>query len=171
IQMALNSTLPKDISISLVKEMPPGFHAQYSCKSKIYQYNILNRIYPSALLRGKAWHIPFKLNIKMMKAAAVYLLGEHDFSVFSKSDRDVKNKVRTVINVGLKKTRKGIVEFEIEADGFLKRMVRLIMGTLVEVGKEKIEPHEFKEILNKGEKNKHVISAPPEGLFLKKVKY
>ncbi len=171
IQKALNSMLPDDISISRVKEMNEDFHAQFSCRSKIYQYNILNRSYPSAILYGRVWHIPIKLNMKLMKEASMNLVGEHDFSVFAAADAEVKSAVRTVIKINIKKTRKGIIEFEIEANGFLKRMVRIIIGTLVQVGKEKLTPAEFKGIMKKGEKNKHVISAPPYGLFLKKVDY
>lgn len=171
IQKGLNSILPADISICEVKEMPDEFHAQFSCKSKIYQYNILNQPYPSALLQGRVWYIPFKLNIKKMKEASRHLIGEHDFSVFAAADAEVKTTVRTVISLNLKKTRKGIVELEIEANGFLKRMVRIITGTLVQVGKEKLTPLQFNDIMKSKNKNKHVVSAPPEGLFLKKVNY
>lgn len=168
---ALNSTLPRDISVSSVEEMPEDFHAQYSCKSKVYKYIILNREYPSALLRNTSWFIPRKLKTRKMKEASGFLTGEHDFAVFAKSDPDIKNTVRKVLNTELKKTGKSMIEFEIEANGFLKRMVRMITGTLVEVGKGKISPEEFKQILLKGEKTRHVVSAPPQGLFLKEVKY
>lgn len=171
IQKALNSILPKDITICKVKEVDDNFHAQFSCVSKIYQYNILNRSYPSAILGGRAWYIPHKLNIKLMKEASLFLIGKHNFAVFASEDIEVKNTIRNVLRTSLKKTRKGIIEFEIEANGFLKRMVRIIVGTLVEVGKERITPEEFHKIMQIGKKNKHVISAPPYGLFLKKVNY
>ncbi len=169
--MALNSTLPEDISIISVEEMTDDFHAQYSCKSKIYLYRILNRDYPSALLRNKAWYLPKKLKLTKIREACRLLVGEHDFSAFAKSDLTVKTTVRNVKDVKLKKTKDGIIEFEIEADGFLKRMVRLIVGTLVEVGREKITPGEFKDILDSGIKTQNVVAAPASGLFLKKVIY
>lgn len=171
IQKALNSTLPRDISISKVEEMPEDFHAQFSCQSKVYQYNILNRTYPSAILRNRVWFVPQKLNTNNMKEACTCLIGEHDFAVFAKSDPAVKTTVRKILHAGLKKTRGNVIEFEVEANGFLKRMVRMITGTLVQVGREKITPLQFSEILQNGIKNRHVISAPPQGLFLKKVKY
>lgn len=171
IQKGLNSLLPKDISISEVKLVLEDFHAQFSCKTKVYQYNILNCSHPSALLWGRVWHIPYDLNVKLMKEAAGHLVGKHDFAVFAAADAEVKSTVRTVKKVRIIKRRNKVIELEIEANGFLKRMVRIITGTLVQVGKGKLTPIEFEEIMKKGEKNKHVISAPPHGLFLKKVKY
>lgn len=169
-QKALNTVLPNDIAILGVEEAPLKFHSQYDSKSKIYVYKILNREYPSAHLRQKIWQVIPKLNVKKMKEASQTLLGTHDFKAFAHAGVTVKTTTRNVINVSLKK-KKEIIEFEIEAEGFLKRMVRLIVGTLVQVGRERITPLDFKEILENGEKNKFVIPAPPHGLFLKKVIY
>lgn len=170
IQKALNTMIPDDIAILGVEEVPLEFHSQYNSKSKIYIYKILNREYPSAHLRQKTWQVIPKLNVTKMKEASQALLGTRDFKAFAHAGVTVKTTTRTVINVSLKK-KKEIIEFEIEAEGFLKRMVRLIVGTLVQVGRERITPLDFKEILKTGEKNKFVISAPPHGLFLKKVIY
>lgn len=168
---ALNSILPADIAITEVEEADIDFHSQYSCSSKIYEYLILNRESPSALLRNRVWFIQRKLKISSMKEASLLLIGEHDFSAFAKSDLTVKTTVRTIKKVNLKKNRAGLIKFEIEANGFLKRMVRLIVGTLVEVGKGKISPAQFGDILKNGIKTQHVVSAPPHGLYLKKVLY
>jgi tRNA pseudouridine38-40 synthase len=170
IQKGLNSTLPKDIVITHAEEVDPGFHAQLSASSKTYMYKILNRPYPSALMRNRAWFIPYPLNAGLMNEAANTLLGEHDFRAFAQSESTVKSSVRTVFGAGIE-ARKDILEFRIESDGFLKRMVRLIVGTLVQVGKEKITPEQFYEMLESGEKTKFVHSAPARGLYLKKVHY
>jgi tRNA pseudouridine38-40 synthase len=97
-------------------------------------------------------------------------VGGHDFKAFAQSGATVRSTVRTVLSAGVTK-RKDILEFSIEADGFMKRMVRLITGTLVQVGKERISPGEFQGILESGEKTKFVHAAPARGLYLKEVKY
>ena len=171
LRKALNSTLPRDISIIKAVEVPDGFHAQFSSRSKIYEYRILNRPHPPALQRNRVWHIPEKLDLGKMKKAASYLEGKHDFSVFATANITVKTTVRTVKRVHIKKTREGIILVEIEADGFLKRMVRMITGTLVETGRGKLSPEGFGQILAKEQKTKNVFTAPPQGLFLKKVIY
>ena len=171
LQKALNSTLPRDISIIKTQEVPDGFHAQFSSRSKVYEYRIFNRPHPPALQRNRVWHIQEKLDTKKMREAAAYLEGTHDFSVFATADITVKTTVRTVKRVHVKKTREGIILVEIEADGFLKRMVRMITGTLVETGRGKLSPEGFGQILAEGQKTKNVFTAPPSGLFLKKVIY
>ncbi len=170
IQKGLNSMLPKDIVIIAAEEADPGFHAQLSAESKTYIYKILNRPFPSAILRERAWFMPYPLNARFMNEAARMLLGEHDFRAFTQSESSVKSTVRTVLHAGIE-TKRDILEFRIEADGFLKRMVRLIVGTLVQVGKEKITPEQFHEILESGEKTKFVHAAPARGLYLKEVRY
>ncbi len=171
LRKALNSTLPRDISIIKAQEVPDGFHAQFSSRSKVYEYRIFNRPYPPALQRNRVWHIQEKLDTKKMREAAAYLEGTHDFSVFATADITVKTTARTVKRVHVRKTREGIIVIEIEADGFLKRMVRMITGTLVETGRGKLTPEGFGQILAGGQKTKNVFTAPPGGLFLKKVIY
>ena len=169
-QKALNSVLPDDITVSKVKEVPLRFHSQYDSVSKVYVYKILNRDYPSAHLTGSTWLVKQQLDLEQMKKASDYLLGTHDFKVFAHAGLSVKTTVRTILNTKIRK-RNGIIEFEIEGSGFLKRMVRLITGALVHVGKGNITPADFKKILHSGKKTKYVISAPAKGLTLKKVKY
>ena len=171
LRKALNSTLPRDISIIKAQEVPDGFHAQFSSRSKVYEYRIFNRPHPPALQRNRVWHIQEKLDTKKMRETAAYLEGTHDFSVFATADITVKTTVRTVKRVHVRKTREGIVLIEIEADGFLKRMVRMITGTLVQTGRGKLSPEGFGQILAEGQKTKDVFTAPPGGLFLKKVIY
>ena len=170
-QKGLNSILPKDIVVLSAEEAEPEFHAQFSSRSKIYIYKILNRPFGSALLRKRVWHVPYRLTLSAMSEAASELVGEHDFGAFAQAGAEVKSTVRTVTSAEFKKSGEDIIEFAIEAEGFLKRMVRLIAGTLVQVGKERLSPGEFADILNSGKKNKFVIAAPPSGLYLKKVRY
>ena len=170
LQKALNSVLPKDIVVKEVSEVDINFHAQLDVKSKTYLYKILNRPYPSALERNKVWFLPESLDVPKMAEAARMLGGEHDFRGFALSNT-TKTTVREVINVSIEKKPDGLVEFEIESTGFLRGMVRLIVGTLVQVGKGKIAPEDFREILESGEKTNLVFSAPPSGLYLKEVKY
>lgn len=170
LQKGLNSLLPRDIVITGAEEAEPDFHAQLSAKSKTYIYKILNRPYPSALLRDRAWFVPLPLNARLMGEAACALNGGHDFRAFAQAEAAVKSTVRTVFAAGITKKR-DMIEFSIEADGFMKRMVRLIVGTLAEVGREKITPAQFREILESGVKTKHVHAAPARGLYLKEVRY
>lgn len=168
---ALNSILPKDIVVIKAEEVELDFHSQFDSKSKIYIYKLLNSPQPSALSRLRCWHVIQPLKTQEMKEAAISLLGEHDFKAFAISNKGINSTVRSVLNVRLEPNGDDILEFEIEATGFLKRMVRLIVGTLVQVGKEKIIPVDFRTILESGERTKYVRSAPPWGLYLKEVKY
>jgi tRNA pseudouridine38-40 synthase len=168
---AINSIIPKDIVIKEAVEVDLNFHAQSNAKSKVYLYRILNRDYPSALERLRTWFISDSLNISRMEEAYRMLIGEHDFRAFALSKLSVKTTVRRILNAGLKEKSDGLIEFEIEATGFLKGMVRLIVGTLVQVGKGKIAREDFWRLLESGEKTNFVFSAPARGLFLKEVKY
>ena len=170
-QMGLNSVLPKDISIVQADEVDPEFHAQFSAKTKIYLYKIYNNPSPSALLRDRVWFMPQELDLEKMKEASQCLMGEHDFKALAQIGSEIKTTVRTVTSISLEQREGNIIEFRIEASGFLKRMVRLILGTLVQVGKGKITPEDFADILNSGVKTNFVYSAPPQGLYLKEVKY
>lgn len=169
-QRALNSVLPYDITVSKVKKVPLNFHSQYDSKSKVYVYTLLNRDYPSAHMKYRTWLVKEELDLDEMRKASSCLIGTHDFKVFAHSGLSVKTTVRTILNTKLRK-KGSLIEFEIEGSGFLKRMVRLIMGTLVHVGKGHITTSDFKQILYNGERTKYVISAPAKGLTLKKVKY
>lgn len=171
IQRGLNSLLPPDIAIKEISEAEQDFHARYSAKSKIYRYVILNRRFPSPLYRNFSWFIPFKLDIKEMKNAVQCLVGEHDFSSFKASGCNSHNPIREVYGISVDKDTKGFIIFEIEANAFLKQMVRNIVGTLTDVGKGKIGVSEFEEILRAKDRKKAGITAPPQGLFLAKIKY
>jgi tRNA pseudouridine38-40 synthase len=171
IQRALNSLLPPDIVIQEVEEVDESFHARKHSKSKIYEYRILNRNLRSAFHRGYVWYIPQKLNLTEMKKATQGLIGEHDFSAFRTVGSPTRTAVRRVIRAEWKRGRDGLIRFEIEANGFLKQMVRSIIGTLVEIGKGRMKASDFRQILNSKDRKKAGPTAPAQGLFLKEVKY
>jgi len=170
-QRALNSLVPPDIVIQKVEEVEDGFHARKHSKSKVYEYRILNRNLRSAFHRGYVWYIPQKLNFVEMQKAARSLVGEHDFSAFRTVGSPTRTTVRRVIRAEWKRGRDGLIRFEIEANGFLKQMVRSIIGTLVEVGKGKMKAADLRKILNSKDRKEAGPTAPARGLFLKEVKY
>jgi tRNA pseudouridine38-40 synthase len=171
IQRALNSLLPPDIVIQEVEEVDESFHARKQSKSKVYEYRILNRNLRSAFHRGYVWHIPQKMNLTEMKKATQSLIGEHDFSAFRTVGSPTRTTVRRVIRAEWKRGRDGLIRFEIEANGFLKQMVRSIIGTLVEIGKGRMKATDFRKILNSKDRKEAGPTAPAQGLFLKEVKY
>lgn len=171
LKRALNSLLPEDIVIKKVEEVDLGFNARKHAKTKVYEYRILNRETPSVFLRRFTWHIPYKLNLGEIKKATEILIGEHDFSSFRSSGSTAKNSIRKIFRAEWKRSRDGLVLFEIEANGFLKQMVRSIVGTLIEVGRGKIDVETFKKILESKDRRKAGPTAPANALILKEVKY
>jgi len=170
-QRALNSLLPPDIVVQKIEEVEEDFHARKHSKSKVYEYWILNRNLRSAFHRGYVWYIPQELNWNEIKRATQRLIGEHDFASFRSVGTPTRTTVRKVNRAEWKKGRNGLICFEIEANGFLKQMVRAIVGTLVEVGKGKISSEEFQKILESKDRKNAGPTAPAQGLFLKEVKY
>jgi tRNA pseudouridine38-40 synthase len=171
IQRALNSLLPSDLVIQRAEEVVEGFHARKESKSKVYEYQILNRDLRSAFHHKYAWHLPQKLDLEKMREGTRMLIGEHDFSSFRSVGSPTQTAIRKVIRAEWKRSKEGLIRFEIEANGFLKQMVRAIVGTLVEVGKGKLSSEEIRKILESRDRKKAGPTAPAHGLFLKEVKY
>jgi len=169
-QRALNSLLPEDIVVKDSAEVSPDFHAQFSQKGKRYRYAILNRRHPSAFLRPFVWHFPYALNVERMREAAGYLVGEHDFAAFQAAKSDIKSTVRRLTLLEIHE-RDGQILIFFEGNGFLKHMVRIVVGTLVEIGSGYRKPEEMKEILASRDRKKAGRTAPPHGLCLEKVFY
>lgn len=167
---ALNSVLPNDIIVTYAKEVKESFHSRYSSKSKRYRYIIFNRRFPSPLLRNFSWYIPYRLNIEKMKMALIYFKGTHDFSAFKSSGGSTKSSIRTINDISLEQCYDKI-KIEVEANGFLYNMVRIIVGTLVEVGLEKINPIDIKKIIESKDRLKAGRTAPPQGLYLIRIYY
>ncbi len=166
---AINSYLPKDIVVKSAKKVPEKFHSRYSAKSKIYRYTILNSKERDAIGRNYCFHYNIDLNIEKMQKASKALMGKHDFRAF-KSKSDVLSSVRTIMKLEIKKNGRFLV-FTVEADGFLYKMVRSIVGTLIEVGRGKMTVTEFKKIVKSGARAKAGNTVTANGLCLLKVKY
>ncbi len=169
--MGMNSVLPPDIVVKELEEVADDFNALRDAKSKIYVYKICNQRLRPALGRNYFWHIRFPLDIASMKKAAKLLIGTHDFSCFCATGTDVKDRVRTIVDVEIKTRDEGLMEIKVESHGFLKYMVRNIIGTLVEVGRGKRKPEEMKSIIESRDRTVAGVTAPACGLFLKEVKY
>jgi tRNA pseudouridine38-40 synthase len=169
-QRALNATLPDDISIRSAEQAPDDFHARFSAVRKLYAYRILHRPDRSALERGRSWHLYGKLNLDAMREAAGHLVGKHDCSSFQGHPTDVENPVCDLRRLEIIKDR-DIVRIEIEADRFLKQMVRAMVGTLAEVGQGKRKPEEMKRILDAKDRRAAGYTAPAHGLYLIAVAY
>jgi tRNA pseudouridine38-40 synthase len=167
----LNSLTPEDIVIAECEAVADEFHARFSVTSKIYHYRILNRSNPSAIMRQYAWHIRKTLDLDDMRTAISHLVGSYDFKAFEGAGSPRSHTVRNVMNANLTKVDDGYLVFEIEADGFLRYMVRNIVGTLVEVGLGKISPADVKHILDSKDRSRAAATAPAHGLFLKRVNY
>jgi len=171
IQKGLNSLLPADIVIKDCRRAAESFHARYDARSKIYHYKILNRNLPTAIGRQYAWFIRRKLNTAAMRPAMAHIIGSHDFKAFEGTGSPRSHTTRNVMTAELIENADDRVTFRIEADGFLRFMVRNIVGTLVDVGLGKITPAEFKKILESKDRRQAGATAPAHGLFLMEVKY
>ncbi len=166
----LNALLPKDIRVRLVRDVDESFHARYSAKSKTYVYCILNDMHNSPFLSRYVLHVPYSLDLSLMKEAIKLVVGEHDFSAFKKKDEVYKSTVREVRRAGVV-ARGRVVYFIIEATGFLRYMVRNITGTLLLAGQGKMGKEQFEAVLESREREKAGPTAPAHGLFLREIKY
>ncbi len=170
IPIALNSQLKKSIRIKKAEEVPERFHSRYNCKKKTYEYTINNSEQGTAIYRNMQYHYPIKLDETKMDEAVKYLIGEHDFKSFKASGTSSKSSVRIIYDA--KVERKGdIITITLTGNGFLYNMVRIISGTLVEVGEGKIGPGKIKEILDAKDRLKAGKTLPPTGLCLINVEY
>jgi len=168
---ALNSMLPDSIVIRECREMPLKFHARFDVRSKTYVYHLHNHPLPRAAGRQYVWHIARPLTVPAMQRAADQLVGTHDFKAFEASGSPRPHTRRTVSRAEFFRKKRGLLAFEITADGFLRYMVRNIVGTLVDVGLGRISGADFAEILAGRDRFQAGITAPPQGLFLKCVDY
>ncbi len=167
---ALNGLLPEDISVRTVELVSNDFHARFSAKRKLYRYLILNQPERSALERNRMWHVPQSLNVSNMLESVKPLLGKHDFSSFQDSQTDTKNPICHVSLLNIQKDGT-VVTVDIQADRFLKQMVRAIVGTVVEVGLGKRSAKEVQVILEAKDRRKAGYTAPAHGLYLMQVEY
>lgn len=166
---ALNAKLPKDISIIDCQEVSDNFHSRYSATGKIYRYLIYNKPYRSPLYKDTSYHVRYELDIEKMRSEAKLLLGTHDFKGFMSSGSSVKDTVRTIHNISIENSG-DLIALEVEGNGFLYNMVRIIVGTLVDIGRGRIDKS-LEEIIASQDRGEAGHTAPAHGLFLKKVHY
>ena len=166
----INSYLPHDIKVLWSKELDETFHARFSATHRSYLYRILNNQTPSALWSKRSLFIPQKLDIRAMRAASKYLIGEHDFSSFRGSGCQSNSPVRTIENIKITK-KNNFITFELRANAFLLHMVRIIIGTLLMVGKREIKPVEMKNILNEKDRRISGKTVSSSGLYFLGPKY
>lgn len=167
---ALNAFLPKDIRVLDSRQAPDGFHARFDARGKLYRYSIHNAPHASAIHRNTRLHVYRPLDLGAMAEAAAMVEGTHDFAAFCAAGSAVRSTVRTVTRSALKKDG-CLIEYEICGTGFLYNMVRIIVGTLIEVGYRDRPPCSVLEALERGERKLAGPTAPPHGLALVKVFY
>lgn len=191
---ALNSLLPQDIVVKEAKEVAALFHARRDAKWRIYQYRILNRKIPSAFQHNYTYFYPYQLNLSKMRKAAKYLIGTHDFTAFNASPvrnlvniapetgnnnlnisngaspKVVLHSLRTIHTLSIHRENE-VILITIQANAYLHNMVRIIVGTLIEVGRGKLEPGQMQDILKSKQRTKAGMTVPPQGLFLMQVRY
>lgn len=183
--IALAGLLPEDISVTRVEKVSSRFHAQKSARRKTYRYWIWNAKARPALLKDRVWHIWMPLDVSKMRKAAAYLRGRHDFTAFRAHQSDTRTSVRRINRIsicrGEPRVRPGYaghgrrqaspLQIDITGNGFLKYMVRNIVGTLTDVGKGRLKPEDVKKILKGRDRKKAGATAPAFGLYLMSVGY
>lgn len=167
---ALNCRLPEDITVVLSQQVPGDWHPRYQKGVKTYEYRILNREMPDPILRFTSFHVSYPLDLDLMRKAAGYLTGEHDFKSFCSVHTDVKDTVRTVYRLEVEK-QEDLITIRISGNGFLYNMVRIIAGTLIAVGRGAYPPEKMEEILEAKDRRKAAATAPARGLILKGIRY
>ncbi len=158
------------ISILNIKKVSKNFHARFSVKKKVYAYKILNRKSQSPLSSGKSWFIPYFIDLEAMENASKFLLGENDFNAFRSKNCQSTKSIRTINQINFKKLKDEIV-IRILAKSFLHNQVRIIVGSLINVGRGHWEPVKLHQILKKKDRTFAGPTAPAEGLYLEKVLY
>ena len=168
---AVNVQLPPDVRVLKIDDAPPDFHARFSARAKTYRYQIRNAAIASPFERDYVWHVPEALDDEAMQRGAGWLIGTHDFASFRSVGNEPATTVRTITRSSISRDASGLVTYEIEGDGFLRHMVRAIVGTLVEVGRRWRDPETIRQLLAGGRRADAGATAPPHGLFLVRVDY
>ena len=170
IPIAINSQVKNSIRIQWAEEVPADFNSRLSCKKKTYRYIINNSKYGTAIYRNISYHMPIKLNVDEMKKAIKYFEGEHEFKAFKSSGTSSKSSVRTIYKANII-TEGENIGIELTGNGFLYNMVRIISGTLVDVGLGKIKATDIPYIIESKDRTKAGKTLPPQGLMLINVEY
>lgn len=167
----LNSALPPQIAVVACHEAPPGFHARFDARGKHYRYTLLVRPDPSPLLRHRAWHRPRPLDLAAMERAAARMLGERDFQALRAAGCTARTTRRRVDAVRLTRERGDVLHIDVHGNAFLRNMVRIMAGTLVDVGEGRLAPGDIPAILESRDRTRAGRTAPPWGLTLVEVVY
>ncbi len=168
-QLAMNEKLPEDIRVIGFEKISGEFHSRYSAKAKVYQYYVDTNEKANVFMRRYTCQYPKELSLEQMKQAATYLCGTHDFTSFT-DDKSEKDKVRTIFEIQIARER-GIICFTYYGDGFLQHMIRILTGTLLEVGTGEKSPEDILQILERRKRAEAGFMVPAKGLFLDKVEY
>ena len=182
---ALNAQLPEDIRVVDIADAAPDFHARFSARSKTYRYQIRAGTVGDPFTRAFVWQLPEALNVAAMTDAAAALVGRHDFAVFQSAGTEVASTVRTIFRSefstaepserpdGFERSERveRLLVYEVAADGFLRHMVRAIVGTLVEIGRGWRSAESMAQLIEQGTRAQAGATAPPHGLFLISVDY
>ena len=168
---ALNAKLPSDIVVKNAKEVPMDFHARYDALGKTYRYRLHTAEFKDPIERNYHYHVSEDLDIAKFKAALETLKGTHDFKGFMASGSSVKTTVRTIEEIEVHTVDSNNIDVYISADGFLYNMVRIIIGSVVDVAKGKRTMEQLEEALKHQKRKQAGHTAPPQGLFLEEVRY
>ncbi len=171
LQRALNATLPRDIAVLHIAEAPPGFHARKSASGKQYAYYLVEGSLRSVFWDRYAWHVRRSLDLPAMERAAARLVGTHDFSAFCATGCDIADRVRRIDRIEIFRLGDRLRRIEVAGDGFLRHMVRILVGTLVDVGTGRTPEHGVESILAGRDRRAAGRTAPAQGLFLERVEY
>ncbi len=167
---AMNMYLPADIRVRNSEKADDGFHARFCAKGKHYRYTIYNAMHAPAIHRNTAAHLRGALDINAMREAAEYVVGTHDFACFCASGSEVKDTVRTVYSLDIIQDEP-FIQLDIKGSGFLYHMVRIIAGTLIEIGQKKRPPLSMKDIIASKNRERAGVTAPAKGLMMVAVYY
>jgi tRNA pseudouridine38-40 synthase len=167
---ALNAHLPLDVAVLRCNEAPPGFHARFSARSRLYEYRVLRSRAPSPLRAARAWHWPRDIERELLDACARTLLGEHDFRAFTPAETQHKVFRREVLNATWEQRGDELL-FRIEADSFLRHMVRTLVGTMLQTAAGERPREDFAQLLEGAERAAAGVTAPPHALCLVGVRY
>jgi len=181
LQRALNAILPEDVRLLAIEDQPPSFNARHDARSKTYHYWIWDGLAIPPLLRRQAWHVPQALDLDAMRSGADRLIGEHDFAAFQGTGSDIKTTVRRILvsrvcevdvsHLVASPSGDRLIRYEVTGTGFLRHMVRNIVGTLVDVGRGRRPPQDVTAILLSRQRQNASATAPSHGLVLWKVEY
>lgn len=166
----LNAVLPEDIAVKSCEDIELDFNSRFDTKGKQYIYKIWNAPYKNPFMNNKALHYPYKIDCDKLNRQCKDFIGTHDFTAFCSAGSDVKDKVRTIFDCSVEREGE-LVIFSVSGDGFLYNMVRIMVGTLLDINSGRIPEGSISDILMSKSRTKAGITAKPQGLYLNKVYY